>query len=85
MYCVFLTFPIKVSESRERGDGDYHELRSGRTNIETRFTPKVTTTKGFNSEGMLARRRNEKKSEISKDVRSEITSARYRGLNNNYL
>ena len=78
-------FPTKVSESRERGDGDYHEVRSGRTNMKTRFTPKVTTTKDVDSGLMLARRRNEKQSESSKDVRSEITSTRYRGLNNNYL
>ena len=78
-------FPTKVSESRERGDGDYHEVRSGRTNMKTRFTPKVTTTKGQVSEHMLARRRNEKFYEISKDVRSQIKSARSRYNNNNYI
>ena len=78
-------FPTKVSESRERGDGDYHEVRSGRTNMKTQFTPKVTTTKDFDSEAMLARRRNEKFYEISKDVRSQITNARSRYNNNNYL
>ena len=78
-------FPTKVSESRERGDGDYHEVRSLRTNMKTRFTPKVTTTKGAISEMMLARRRNEKFYEISKDVRSQIKSARSRYNNNNYI
>ena len=78
-------FPTKVSESRERGDGDYHEVRSGRTNMKTRFTPKVTTTKGLDSEVMLARRRNEKFYEISKDVRSQIKSTRSKYNNNNYI
>ena len=78
-------FPTKVSESRERGEGDYHEVRSLRTKMKTRFTPKVTTTKGQDSGVMLARRRNEKFCEISKDVRSQNTSTRYRWLNNNYL
>ena len=78
-------FPTKVSESRERGDGDYHEVRSGRTNMKTRFTPKVTTTKGLNSGPMLARRRNEQIYEISKDVRSQIKSTRSKYNNNNYI
>ena len=78
-------FPTKVSESRERRDGDYHEVRSLRTNMKTRFTPKVTTTKEVVSEPMLARRRNEKFYEISKDVRSQIKSARSRYNNNNYI
>ena len=78
-------FPTKVSESRERGDGDYHEVRSGRTNMKTRFAPKVTTTKQPISGLMLARRRNEKFYEISKDVRSQITSTRSRYNNNNYI
>ena len=77
--------PTKVSESRERGDGDYHEVRSGRTNMKTRFTPKVTTTKGPDSGMMLARRRNKHFFEISKDVRSQITNARSRYNNNNYI
>ena len=78
-------FPTKVSESRERGDGDYHEVRSLRTNMKTRFTPKVTTTKGVDSGAMLARRRNENFYEISKDVRSQIKSTSSKYNNNNYI
>ena len=78
-------FPTKVSESRERGEGDYHEVCSLRTNMKTRFTPKVTTTKGPDSGLMLARRRNEKFYEISKDVRSQIKSTRSKYNNNNYI
>ena len=78
-------FPTKVSESRERGEGDYHEVRSGRTKVEAQKHRKVTTTKGHKSDAMLARRPNENFKENSKDVRSEIRDAVTKGLNNNYL
>ena len=74
-----------MSESHERGEGDYHELRSLRTKVEAQKHRKATTTKEAISALMLARRPNEKFYENSKDVRSEIRGAVIKGLSNNYL
>ena len=61
LYCVFLSFPTKVSESHERGEGDHHELRSLRTKVEAQKHRKVTTTKEHKSAVMLARRQAKRK------------------------